>query len=130
MDELFKTFAGEVALAVEALAVLLIAFGAVEALFRLVELPFDRRATVGKRKSIWVRFGMWLVLGLEFELAADIVRSVIAPTWFEIGQLGAIAVIRTFLNYFLAQDLEKYAEMEAGRISAAAPGHELEGRTA
>lgn len=43
-------------------------------------------------------------------MAADIVRSVIAPTWMEIGQLGAIAVIRTFLNYFLEKDLEKAGE--------------------
>jgi uncharacterized membrane protein len=49
---------------------------------------------------------MWLLLGLEFELAADIVRSVISPTWQEIGELGAIAVIRTFLNYFLEKDLQ------------------------
>jgi uncharacterized membrane protein len=46
-------------------------------------------------------------------MGADIVRSVIAPTWFEIGQLGAIAVIRTFLNYFLERDIEKYAEADA-----------------
>ena len=57
---------------------------------------------------MWLRFGMWLLLGLEFELAADIVRSVISPTWQDIGQLGAIAVIRTFLNFFLERDLEKY----------------------
>ena len=50
---------------------------------------------------------MWLLLGLEFELAADIVRSVLSPTWQEIGELGAIAVIRTFLNYFLEKDLER-----------------------
>ena len=49
---------------------------------------------------------MWLLLGLEFELAADIIRSVISPTWQDIGELGAIAVIRTFLNYFLEKDLE------------------------
>jgi uncharacterized membrane protein len=53
---------------------------------------------------------MWLLLGLEFELAADIIRSVISPTWLDIGQLGAIAVIRTFLNYFLEKDLEESAE--------------------
>ena len=46
------------------------------------------------------------LLALEFELAADIVRSVIAPTWKDIGELAAIAVIRTFLNYFLEKDLE------------------------
>ena len=37
-------------------------------------------------------------------------RSVITPTWVEIGQLAAIAVIRTFLNYFLENDVEQYAE--------------------
>jgi hypothetical protein len=63
-------------------------------------------STHGRKKEIWRRFGTWLLLGLEFELAADIVQSVIAPSWVDIGQLGAIAVIRTFLNYFLEKDLE------------------------
>ena len=53
---------------------------------------------------------MWLILGLEFMLAADIVRTAISPTWQQTGQLAAIAVIRTFLNYFLEKDIEKYAE--------------------
>jgi uncharacterized membrane protein len=47
-------------------------------------------------------------LGLEFELAADIIRTAIAPTWTDIGQLAAIGLIRTFLNYFLEKDLEHY----------------------
>lgn len=51
--------------------------------------------------------GTWLLLGLEFELAADIIRSVISPTWADIGELASIAVIRTFLNYFLERDLER-----------------------
>jgi len=49
---------------------------------------------------------MWLLLGLEFELAADIIGSVVSPTWMDIGELAAIAVIRTFLNYFLERDIE------------------------
>ena len=44
------------------------------------------------------------------ELAADIVRNVIAPSWEDIGRLGAIALIRPFLNYFLEKDLEQAAE--------------------
>jgi len=43
-------------------------------------------------------------------LAADIVRTAISQSWTDIGQLGAIAVIRTFLNYFLEKDVERYAE--------------------
>ena len=49
---------------------------------------------------------MWLLLGLEFLLASDIIRTAIAPTWTDIGQLAAVAVIRTFLNYFLTKDIE------------------------
>jgi uncharacterized membrane protein len=62
---------------------------------------------------------MWLLLGLEFELAADIIGSVISPTWKDIGELGAIAVIRTFLNYFLEKDLEQADRAgEAGALEA------------
>jgi uncharacterized membrane protein len=53
---------------------------------------------------------MWLILGLEFMLAADIVRTAISPTWQQTAQLAAIAVIRTFLNYFLEKDIERYPE--------------------
>src|SRR5262249_34444347 len=70
------------------------------------------RATQGALRHAWLEFARWLVLGLEFMLAADIVRTVIAPTWQEIGQLAAIAVIRTFLNFFLERDLE--AASQAG----------------
>jgi uncharacterized membrane protein len=110
MEALFAGFARTVALAIEAVAVLVIAFGAAEAAVRLVGRLFGRARVAGQRKDVWLRFATWLVLGLEFELAADVVRTVIAPSWKELGQLGAIAVIRTFLNYFLEQDLEKYGE--------------------
>jgi len=46
-------------------------------------------------------------------MAADIIRTAISPTWTDIGQLGAIAAIRTFLNYFLERDLESYNSKKA-----------------
>ncbi len=107
MEEVFQQFAGAVALAAEIVAVLVVGFGVVDAFLRTVS-GLARRATGhGARKEVWRRFGMWLVLGLEFELAADIVRSVIAPSWQDLAKLGAIATIRTFLNYFLEKDLEQ-----------------------
>jgi uncharacterized membrane protein len=104
MEEAFHEIAAHLALLIEAAAVLIVTVGAVETFASLLRLPFT--AAHGVRKQAWRRFGMWLLLALEFELAADIIRSVIAPTWQEIGELGAIAVIRTFLNYFLEKDLE------------------------
>ena len=82
----------------------------VEAFVRIVGITLTPGTTHGERKEIWRRFGMWLLLGLEFELAADIIDSVVAPSWQDIGQLGAIAVIRTFLNYFLEKDLDETEE--------------------
>ena len=61
-------------------------------------------------REILVRYGRWLVAGLTFQLAADIIGTSIAPSWQEVGQLGAIAVIRTFLNYFLERDLAELGE--------------------
>ena len=47
--------------------------------------------------------------------------QVITPTWVEIGQLAAIAVIRTFLNYFLEKDVEQYAESRQGAETQRSP---------
>jgi len=110
MEELFQRFALAVAIGVEASAALFIAIGAVEALFLVLRryTPHTRASVLG-RKEIWVRFAVWLLLALEFELAADVLRTAISPTWDDVGKLAAIAAIRTVLNYFLEKDIEKYA---------------------
>ena len=112
MEEMFKEIAGHVALGVEVVAALIIGIGAVEALVRLVmpKSKFGRTAPFAKYREIFVRFGVWLMLGLQFELAADIIRSAISPSWTDIGQLAAIAAIRTLLNYFLAKDIMEQVE--------------------
>ena len=123
MEELFIDAARLAARLVEAAAVLIVAFGSLEALLKVLLVMARPAASHGMRKAIWRRFGMWLLLGLEFALAADIITSVISPTWQDIGELGAIAVIRTFLNYFLERDLEN-AETSAERAQATAASTE------
>jgi uncharacterized membrane protein len=107
LQELFRQTAEWIAILLEAAAALLIAYGGAEALAGAVRAVIEKRSKTGLRRDTWTRFGVWLLLGLEFELAADIVRTAAAPSWTDIGQLGAIGVIRTFLNYFLEKDLEK-----------------------
>jgi uncharacterized membrane protein len=51
----------------------------------------------------------YLALALEFQLGADILSTAIAPTWDQIGKLGAIAVIRTALNFFLGREMNEEA---------------------
>ena len=106
MEDLFRQFAQRAALLPEAAAVIVVTFGSLEAFLKLLQIAVTPGTTHGVRKAVWRRFGMWLLLGLEFELAADIIASVVSPTWRDIGELGAVAVIRTFLNFFLERDLE------------------------
>lgn len=109
MEEIFQRFAGAVAIGVEAAAALFIAIGAVEALFLLARrYTAQSRANVLSRKEIWVTFAVWLILALEFELAADVLQTAITPTWDDVGKLAAIAGIRTVLNFFLEKDIENF----------------------
>ena len=106
MEELLGAFARGAAVLIEGAAVVVVTAASVDAFVRLLTTVAKRRVTHGERKAIWHRYGMWLLLGLEFELAADIIRTVVSPSWQDLGELGAIAVIRTFINYFLEKDLE------------------------
>lgn len=109
MEEILKPFAEHVALAAELACVVCIALGGLETIVRTIMATV--RGSVSDRptrRDIWRRFASWIMFGLEFALAADIARTAIAPTWDDIGQLAAIAVIRTALNYFLEKDFEVF----------------------
>lgn len=123
MQGLFERFAGGVALALECVSVLLIAWGALRALLLVWKVrPDDVRDPQGTSsgRGVFLQLGRFLLLGLEFTLAADVVRTAIAPSWDDIGKLGAIALIRTFLNYFLERDIE-HARAQVRESSPAAP---------
>ncbi|MFJ9631774.1 DUF1622 domain-containing protein [Streptomyces sp. NPDC101175] len=100
-------------------------------------VQFIGYGTVGLRKwrgtpgaefgfnRIRLTLGRFLALGLEFQLAGDVLRTAIAPSFTEIGQLAAIAAIRTVLNYILGREIEQ-ERREIERLSpqtgAATPG--------
>ena len=110
MEEVLLGVSRFVGLMIDAMAVAIVGYGAVEAFLRLVRVGIAPNASHGTRKAVWQRFGVCLLPGLEFQLAADIIRTVVSPTWRDIGGLAAIAAIRTFLNYFLEKDVERAEE--------------------
>lgn len=113
MIELFKELIVYLATAVEAMAAIIIGFAALEASFKSFHLFIHRHDMQLNKEQIRLGLGRWMALGLEFELAADILRTTVSPTWNEIGQLAAIIIIRTVLNFFLQKDIDK-AELRRG----------------
>ena len=115
MDAMFYAVAHVVALAVEAVAIILIAVGTVEAVANIVRVLRTPRVTGVERRAVWLNFAGWLVAALTFQLAADIIGTSFSPSWDEVGRLGAIAAIRTFLSYFLDREVESTRELQGAR---------------
>lgn len=98
-----------VSLALEFAAVLCIVVGFVATLILLLKSRQKEFSPLKNRMRL--KFGGWLALALEFQLASDIVKTTVAPTYENLIQLGAVAVIRTFLNYFLSKELNELPEV-------------------
>jgi uncharacterized membrane protein len=96
-------------LVIDAVAFLVIVIGTVDVVVRAVRVAFSGGSRHEMREA-WLRYARFLVAALTFQLAADIIETSISTSWEAIGRLGAIAVIRTFLEYFLDRDIGEVRE--------------------
>jgi uncharacterized membrane protein len=118
MREWLVIVSEQVVVAIDWMAMLLIVFGTVEAFIDGIRLLVSSKSS-HERRDVWLRFARWLIAGLTFQLAADIIETSIRTNWASIGQLGAVAVIRTFLNYFLERDLAEVRERQREPVKRA-----------
>lgn len=102
------------------IALAVIVAGTLEAVIGALGAMFLRRQGSSIR-TIWMHYSRWLVAGLTFQLAADIIETSAAPSWDDIGQLAAIAAIRTFLNFFLERDISEMDEKRREETSSTGP---------
>src|SRR3954454_16963687 len=106
MDEVLHTLARALSQLFEAATLVLLALGALLALKNLIAGLLARRPADEVALDVWRGLSRWMMVGLEFLLAADLASTVVSPSWDELGRLGAIAAIRTLLGFFLGRDLE------------------------
>ncbi|MET4076239.1 DUF1622 domain-containing protein [Hymenobacter sp. UYCo722] len=92
-------------LGIETVGAAIIALGILSAGWLLLKAL--RRQKTADFTAIRLALARYLALALEFQLGADILSTAIAPSWEQIGKLGAIAVIRTALNYFLSREMRE-----------------------
>jgi uncharacterized membrane protein len=92
--------------AVEITAAVIIGIAISKVLFRYLSfLPLAKKMV--SKEKIRVEFGSSVAVALELMLGADVLATAVAPNWNDIGQLAAIAIIRTALNYFLGKELKE-----------------------
>ena len=91
---------------VEACGAVVIIVGALWAFIRFLGVGLRRR-DASAFVPVRLVLGRFLALGLEFQLASDVLRTAVAPSWEQLGQLAAVAAIRTALNFFLSREIEE-----------------------
>ena len=106
MKEFTKHTTIYVSHALEILAAIIIGLAVVRIIVHLSLLV--TRETTTSHERIRLHFGTAVAVALELLLGADVLATAVALTWNDIGQLAAIAIIRTALNYFLAKELKEY----------------------
>ena len=99
-----------VQVATEIISALIICVGVAIAAGRLAGVRLTAGSDRQRRQSyqkVRLKLSRSLAMALEFQLAADLLATTMDPTWDQLGRLGVIAVIRTFLNYFLAREINE-----------------------
>ncbi len=112
LEPVLRSLAGLVRFVLESLSVLCVVTGLVAVLRLAAPFSFNHRRRHRPSTGVRLTFGSWLSMALEFQLGADIVSTTTAPTGQNLIQLAAVAVIRTFLNVFLAREIEAEQRLE------------------
>ena len=106
LEEFVKVFTLSLGSLVEGIAAVIVFLAIIRALVVYARNLVSAEHAVDKA-AIRLTLGKSLAVVLEFLLAADILRTAVAPTWNDIGKLAAIAALRTLLNYFLERELNR-----------------------
>lgn len=105
LEHSLSLIAGTLKLTLEGISLLCVLIGLLTTGRLIVSQNRRLRAISSSVANMRLNFGRWLSLALEFQLAADIVNTTVAPSFEALAKLAVIALIRTFLNFFLTKEL-------------------------
>ena len=102
------TLLNTIAMGVNVIGIVVILVGIIVVLFKyLKNLLLFQNNLVRLNEVIRFEFSSYLIFGLEFFIASDVVRTIVIPSWTTLGMLGGIVIIRTVLSYFLTMEIKE-----------------------
>ncbi len=101
-----------ISLGIGCIGVAVIVWGALVSLVELCGLEIKKFSGASASQNpnlVRQHFGFYLLMGLEYMIGADIVRTLIRPTLQELAVLGSMVAIRTVTSYFLNKEMGRNA---------------------
>jgi uncharacterized membrane protein len=93
----------------------IIVWGVILISFRLLRLEikrFKQKSIYKQRETLRHQLGSYLLLGMEYLIAADIIGTVTHPTLIDMAVLASIVLIRTVISYFLEKEVAEFAPFQ------------------
>ena len=109
------TFLNMLATIISVISLLIVTYGVLVGFMRNEIKRFNGTYTINNIRQLRADFGSYLLLGLEFLIASDILKTVVDPTLDELAILGGVVVVRTVLSVFLNKEIKELAENESSK---------------
>lgn len=111
-ENIIQAFFHPIVLALDVVSIFIILVGAILSFIKLIhtEKEHDFSSVLHKNKYIKAYLGSYILLSLEFLIVADIIESIINPTFQDIIKLALIVLIRTMISYFLNKEISEFSE--------------------
>lgn len=97
-------------LALNVFSIVILIWGVSIAGYDFIKNEFSQRDRVWMTKQnnfIKNYLGSYVLLSLEVLIAADIIESILKPTFQDILKLGIVVIIRTVISFFLHKEIEE-----------------------
>jgi len=94
--------------AISMVSLFVITYGTLLGIYSFIKNEFGRltgKYSLKNVNSVKIDFGYYLLLGLDFLIASDVVRTILENTLHDLTILGISVVIRTLLSYFLGKEI-------------------------
>ena len=106
MTEFIENFAFGISI----LSFVVISYGSILAILRFIQNELARingKFSLKKLNTIKINFSYYLLLGLDFLIAADVIRTIVENTIQDLTILGVSVLIRTILSFFLGREMKE-----------------------
>lgn len=114
-ETMLLTFLNILATIIGVISLLIVTYGVFVGFIAFLRNEFKRingTYTINNVRQLRADFGSYLLLGLEFLIASDILKTVVDPTLDELAILGGVVIVRTVLSVFLNKEIKELAEEE------------------